>query len=330
MARTLFYSWQSDHHASVNRSFIEDAIRKALAVRKKALEIESPDRERSADSKLTLDKDTLNVPGTPDITGEIFRKIDNCTIFLADISFVAQSDGGRHTPNPNVLIEYGYARARLGFERIILVMNTAFGECGEWSQNLPFDLRGVRRPISYHLSPSTAEKAKSDVKDELIKALANAINLVLENAPSIKLPQILFDAQEPASRASSCFNENDEVLDLRGDWLSDPHDPIKWKDGPQMFLRVIPSKHPNSYTSLQLTELMQQSGKIAPFDVPDALFIKGNKFGAVVASHVDLSAKTVRNVSQIFRNGEVWGIDGRSLDHKIVPLDFEERYCNKL
>jgi hypothetical protein len=53
---------------------------------------------------------------------------------------VASTDEGKRAPNPNVLVEYGYALARHGVQRLLLVMNTAFGSPSE----LPFDLRHLR------------------------------------------------------------------------------------------------------------------------------------------------------------------------------------------
>lgn len=43
----------------------------------------------------------------------------------------------RATPNPNVLVELGYAAHSLGWDRIIVVVNTAHGAIEE----LPFDFR---------------------------------------------------------------------------------------------------------------------------------------------------------------------------------------------
>jgi hypothetical protein len=69
------------------------------------------------DATVELDKDTQGVAGSPPITDTILQKIKECSVFVADLSFVGESKPGLKTipndsrffPNPNVLIEYGYA-----------------------------------------------------------------------------------------------------------------------------------------------------------------------------------------------------------------------------
>jgi hypothetical protein len=43
------------------------------------------------------------VPGTPPITDTILKKIQNCDIFVPDVTFVASTAGGKLVPNPNVM-----------------------------------------------------------------------------------------------------------------------------------------------------------------------------------------------------------------------------------
>ena len=66
-AATVFYSWQSDLPNSTNRGFIGDCLERAI-------------KELRADPNLQvdpcLDRDTQNVPGSPDIATTIFDKID--------------------------------------------------------------------------------------------------------------------------------------------------------------------------------------------------------------------------------------------------------------
>ena len=52
-------------------------------------------------------------------------------------------------PNPNVMLEYGYALDALGNQRLIGVFNKAFGK----PDDLPFDLRHRRWPIQYGQMP---------------------------------------------------------------------------------------------------------------------------------------------------------------------------------
>lgn len=142
MNYTVFYSWQSDLENRYNRSFIQDVLDKAT----KAF---SKDENFSLDA--VVDRDTFGMPGSPSIVESITGKIAKSDIFVCDISIINLSSTGRPTPNPNVLYELGFASALLGWERIIMIQNTAFGNI----EKLPFDLRG-RRILQYHLD-STIE-----------------------------------------------------------------------------------------------------------------------------------------------------------------------------
>lgn len=75
---------------------------------------------------------------------------------MADVSLINADKDGRPTPNPNVLIELGYAISFCGWDRILLVCNEEFGPIGE----LPFDIP-ERRVIAYTLPVSAdADKVK--------------------------------------------------------------------------------------------------------------------------------------------------------------------------
>jgi hypothetical protein len=94
------------------------------------------------------------VPGCPDIGATILSKIDAASAFVADVTIVGQTIKGKPTPNPNVLVELGYALSSLGWDRIVLVMNTAFGG----PDLLPFDLR-QKRAMLYSSPADAPERA---------------------------------------------------------------------------------------------------------------------------------------------------------------------------
>src|SRR5688572_17335170 len=76
----------------------------------------------------------------------------------------------KRTPNPNVLLETGYAAHCMGWDRVILVMNThkQFGP----PEDLPFDLKNRRFPLTYTLGP---DDDKVPVREQLITNLTDAI-----------------------------------------------------------------------------------------------------------------------------------------------------------
>lgn len=124
---TIFYSWQSDVKKS--RYAIESAINGAISflLDNHGLNIE-------------LDQSTWNIPGMPKIEDVVKDKIEKCDIFIADITPITSKDS-KQIPNPNVLIELGYALKAIGPNSIILVAQND----GSWEvKDLPFDINHHR------------------------------------------------------------------------------------------------------------------------------------------------------------------------------------------
>lgn len=126
--KTVFFSWQSDSQ-NENRNFIEKSIKSSL----KSLE-----KDNSFELTIRLDKDTHGLTGSPDIMSSIYQKIDKCSLFIADISNVIGNE--KKSPNPNVLLETGYASKAIGWDRIICLFNSSTGSI----EDVPFDLEHNR------------------------------------------------------------------------------------------------------------------------------------------------------------------------------------------
>jgi len=171
----IFYSWQSDLPNNCNRGFIERSIEKALKRIK----------GRTEDLALEpcIDRDTKDMPGSPEIAQTIFDKIRAAQIFIADVSVINKKSlmqklfDHRATANPNVLLELGYAVGCLGWDRIICVYNLAYG--GE--KQLPFDLRGRR--ISFY---SKYKNSGNSNTEEYSKDLAAKIDSILSTIDQSK------------------------------------------------------------------------------------------------------------------------------------------------
>lgn len=162
MKLKLFYSWQSDLPNNTNRGYINNCIEKAS---KKIYEV------NNSISEYSIDSDSRDESGTPDLVSSIFSKIDECDIFIADISIINTTSNQRKTPNPNVLIELGYASKALGWDNILCLFNSEYGKIEE----LPFDIR-FRKPIQYNTSQD-----KSAAKKRLISDLYTGIQSIVDN-----------------------------------------------------------------------------------------------------------------------------------------------------
>ena len=164
MPHTVFYSWQSDLPGNLNRNLIERAA-------KDAVQRITEDSELAFEPR--IDRDTADVAGSPDIAQTILDKVESAAVFLCDVSIIngPVAQGTRATPNPNVLIELGYALKAIGWERVIMVFNSSTGKV----EDLPFDIRH-RRPVIYKATDKTN---KSEIQRRLTDALEQAIHASL-------------------------------------------------------------------------------------------------------------------------------------------------------
>jgi hypothetical protein len=141
--RKIFFAWQSDTKSEFNKDLVWKALIAACASLNDEPEL-GPEREG-----IVADRDTKGVAGSGDIHRIIFDKLDRTDLALFDLTAIAKSDGGKSIPNPNVMLELGYATKSIGESRIVLVANQG----AKFHGDLPFDLRN-RRVIFYRCSRS--------------------------------------------------------------------------------------------------------------------------------------------------------------------------------
>lgn len=190
MSDRIFYSWQSDSPSNTNRNFISAALEKA---------IEEIHKDETTDIDPVIDRDTLGLAGSPDISQSIFSKIDMASVFVCDVSII-DSKAARPTPNPNVLIELGYAVKSLGWNRVIMAMNTELGK----PEDLPFDLRS-KRVLAYCIASEAEEK--SPARNALAKKFVAALKTIFENHGPLTKPE-----DEVTNPAASRIRDTDSKL----------------------------------------------------------------------------------------------------------------------
>lgn len=161
----IFYSWQSDLATQYNRGYIKNLL--------------NAFKKDHSDLVDDLVESVGNCPGSPNISETIIAEINKADIFVCDITPITEYKG-KALPNPNVLFELGYAVCCLGWERIICVSNTTYGE----SNNMPFDIRQNR--ISQYRY-SNEEKTELKLGDFLMTIINDYDNIVRRfNSASIK------------------------------------------------------------------------------------------------------------------------------------------------
>lgn len=164
----VFYSWQSDTNSKSNRYLVRDSLADAINILQQHVKLE-----------IRLDHDTKNILGSPSIADTIFEKIDNSDLFICDVTIINKDSISRKTPNPNVLVELGYAAKSIGWENVVLVLNEFYGKVEE----LPFDLR-ARRMLIYNQDPNEKINIKKELQSRLNKILKGYINSSQSNQNS--------------------------------------------------------------------------------------------------------------------------------------------------
>jgi hypothetical protein len=292
-----------------NRSFIEKALELAISNIASSPELQPATRE----GELALDKDTMNVPGSPPIAETIFNKISECSALVSDLTFIASTEEGRLIPNPNVLIEYGWALRSIGHRRIITIMNTAFGKPS--AETLPFDLRHQRYPITYYLTPDDIPEARARELKKLSTLLEKALVLILAEPEEVLTETTQWVEQEIPTTSNTFFDGLETMIIPDRDGHDGEPDIFPPRDH-LLFLRIIPS-HPGLTlpSKKNLEDLITQAHLRPMGDGMRGWFNDRNRYGAMACY---MENGVVINMVQLFSTGEIWGIDAHTIAQETV------------
>lgn len=325
MSRTIFHSWQADTPTKVGRNFLKDTLDEVCFA------IASDTEVADADRDLEVDSDTSGEAGSPPIVDTILKKIDRCAVFVADITFVGSRMDGRPVPNPNVLIEYGWALKQMGHRRIISVMNIAYGK--PTRENLPFDLSHLRLPIQYNLPEDATSEDKAKEKKKLIIVFNEAIRASLATIPNslIETPAEFPQAEEKDGPAR--FRSKGESLGIDEDRFGeDSKKEISLSNGPAIWLRIMPLKPLEK--PLQIYDLKKYT--ISHIDNLLPLYRFGSGFswlrgadGFGVFNANPASPTQVGSIAFAFETGEIWSINTIILSNHISSIPFLESEYTK-
>jgi len=322
MAIKVFYAWQSDRPAKANRNFIRAALDDAAKEIGKDLDLADAVRA------VQIDQDTQGVPGSPPIAETILAKIRAADLFVADLTFVNDpAEQGRRMPNPNVMLEYGYALHALGDGRLISVLNEHYGPASK----LPFDIVHRRWPIRYNL-PS---KADSEIRSAIRRQLKADLVLALRTASPKSLQKSTPAAFKPAEPQDGigCFVKPGGRLAVRADG-----EPVTLLTGAYAFLRLIPTHAASSpLTNVQAAQLTQK-GLLPLGSTEGGIWWGRNELGAAVFSG-GVDPSMAWRATQLFKTRELWGLDFHLLregkppaeDIRYIPSGaVEQRYAATL
>ena len=233
------------------------------------------------------------------ITDTILKKIGACDAFAPDLTFVAATDSDELVPNPNVMLEYGYALRAKSYSVMIPVMNTAYGP----AEKLPFDMGHLRHPLRYHL-PSTATNAdRRAVRNVLTQEFERILRLMIVEAP----PQQATPFQEARSVDSAAF------LFPHGTTIATfgfPGEQEYQFDGDRaIYLRLFPKYSDDQPRPGRATikAILQDRRSANPMSHTVGGIASANDYGWVTIDPV--SNTLTRGITQAFPTGELWGIN---------------------
>lgn len=165
----IFYCWQDHSDKKLNRYLIRDAIKGAI----QRVKLEIPP---SMECVLRFDCDTSGRSGSAEIANTILSKINASSIVIGDVTPVFRNKTkDRFYPNPNVMLELGFAARSIGWNRVISVYNDRKGADGIRPKDLPFDIQHRRLTRYSCVNLESRQQSKKDLEDTLVLAIKEVI-----------------------------------------------------------------------------------------------------------------------------------------------------------
>ncbi len=162
----IFFCWQDHLPKKLHRFLIRDSLDRAIS----RAQAELPEE---LECVLRRDEATNDRAGSVDIANTILQKINTSTVVVGDVtSVLTNPEKGLFYPNPNVMVEIGYAARALGWNRVICLYN----ESACKAEQLPFDIR--HRRVTGFACADESQRNKAGV--ELEGVLVTAIRAVIQ------------------------------------------------------------------------------------------------------------------------------------------------------
>jgi hypothetical protein len=298
----VFYSWQSDTPRDVGKDFIRGALDRAIA----GLEIEEAERP-------VVDQDTEGVRGSPVIADTIFQKISAADIVVVDVTLVGKTEREKRLINSNAAIEMGYALGVHGDEVLLKVMNTYYGP----PDDLPFDLRHRRWPVKFALPPNATRSERDRVLAQLSETLKGIIAQYLEAS---RPPPEEFSPTESTYNRAAYWRPSEALVELNA---ASPKSAQHYRYDaakPLIYLHIWPNDKIEPLSAKILTEYDKVS--IEPLcGTPSGWSNHRNRFGHIAYAW-DAETDTLLSTTQVFKTGEIWGVNQYMLRARPPHRDF--------
>lgn len=299
----VFWSWQNDIDPDRHRWFIKTALEGAVDQLAADYSVDPAERPE-------LDHDTKDEAGMVEIANAILTKIKECAAFVADVTPIGKSAAGKALPNPNVLIELGWALKMPGWQRLIAVMNIADGYSPD---DLPFDIRH-RRALTYSLPEGTSTSEKKAIQKRLTAALVEAIRKNVQQHLEAVASEYPLTGREARAQDRSIWKSDSDVIEYSDALGLRGRSKFTIPKGPRAYARLIPSGWKNG--SPRVTEI--QALPIHDSVQPSSFGVRDGDFGFCEYGYFmcwytdtrDKDALQAGNVAMYFDDlGEYWAID---------------------
>ncbi|MDO8635959.1 MAG: hypothetical protein Q7R34_06905, partial [Dehalococcoidia bacterium] len=197
--------------------------------------------------------------------------------------------------------------------------------------------------IRYSLTEEASPKIRKEQKERLISQLETALRTIME-AGLLNTSQKAGVTIQHVWKSSSFMLDSDIVAKATFPGSPDARRDIVWFNGPQAFLRIIPTTPAGTWTPFVLENLIKSGGLISMGDKGNTSWILRNTKGAVHVSGQDNGKPDTYIkalcLTQVFQNGEIWGIEGYSLGEEVqtarvktpiryIPAGFVENLFSK-
>jgi hypothetical protein len=291
---SVFFAWQSDTLQRHNRYLIRMALEEAA---------KRISNDMAIRTNVLIDSDTQDVLGQPPVTDTILGKIQSCDVFTPDFSFVARAESGKLVPNPNVMLEYGYALRARGYGVMMPVMNTAYGP----PEQLPFDMGHLRDPLQYRLEHTETNAERRSVRKDLSDKFENVLRLMIAATVSKANDDKPF-AQAKAFTPPAFFFEPSEVVAEFG-FHESKRDRYRFDSARAIFLRLYPAYADQPAVGRAKVKAIFTARKPWPMSLTIGGLAAENTYGSIVIDPKGNSS--IAGMTQGFPTGELWGVNSQ-------------------
>lgn len=308
----VFYSWQSDTDRKLNKTVIQKALQGAI----NELNLEMTVTDRNGEEEpIRLDQDTQGVLGLPPVAETIMKKIEAADIIISDVTLVAE--GGERKPhiNSNVAIELGYALGAAGHNKLLLVMNSAYGG----PDSLPFDLRNRRHPTIYSLPRGSDRDCIKSETEHLTKSLKRILRAYAAANSSTRSSSATHKPEQSSYVASAFWGRNEPL----GESYRDKK-PLFCQNNHLVSLRLVPK---NQQLRLTQAECLDAVRNTPPLLAGQGYSPTTNKWGSLSYNTYDKSifkdAETIISGTQLFKSREIWMFSAELIHQKTDKDDVD-------